>query len=56
MANDPTEPKKSEWYLTPEEASRVAKGHREMVEIPETKPIPQAKKSEPDKTKPETDG
>jgi hypothetical protein len=39
MANDPTEPQKSEWYLTPEEASRVAKGHREMVELPETKPI-----------------
>lgn len=39
MANDPTEPKKSEWYLTPEEASRVAKGHREMVNQPPTDPI-----------------
>ena len=55
MANDPTEPKKSEWYLTPEEASRVAKGHREMVNLPETKPIAPATKAESDKTKPETD-
>jgi hypothetical protein len=55
MANDPTEPKKSEWYLTPEEASRVAKGHREMANLPETEPIPPATKAESDKTKPETD-
>lgn len=31
---------RNQWYLTPEEASRVARGHREMMELPATTPIP----------------
>ncbi len=58
MANDPNEPKKSEWYLTPEEASRVAKGHRETANLPETEPIASAPKasSEDKPSEPESDG
>lgn len=59
MANEPTEPKKSEWYLTPEEASRVAKGHREMANQPPTDPIAPAshtEKGDEQPSEPESDG
>jgi hypothetical protein len=39
MSEQKQQPDKSEWYLTPEEASRVARGHREMMNLPPTTPI-----------------
>ena len=29
----------AKWYLRPEEASRVAMGHRELMNLPPTEPI-----------------
>lgn len=56
--NTPEKPK-SEWFLTPEEASRVAKGHAQMMNLPATDPIAPAKQSkgdeEPQVIEPQTD-
>ena len=54
MAEETQNPERSNWYLTPEEANRVASGHRKMMELPLTTPIGPAIASgtaKPDETK-----